>query len=230
MDENNFQLHKLENETGAGCDFFTDLPLIREAIQRFNLEENEKINWLDLGCAGGHFILDVNDQEETDICIGLDGSVGVYKQDSWSSGNNKNVLMNADLSKEFYIENSNGSLVLFDAISSWELIEHFNDELELDTFFITVEKHLSENGVFFGSIALEPDVKDENGYHPGHPKFNPNGKVYQLHKILWSKEKWKKYLAQYFNVIEYDFNSMFRDDGSGYVATYSYFFACTKKV
>ena len=230
MDENNFQLHKLENETGAGCDFFTDLPLIREAIQRFNLEENEKINWLDLGCAGGHFILDINDQEETDICIGLDGSVGVYKQESWSSGNNKDVLMNADLSKEFSIENSDGSLVLFDVISSWELIEHFNDELELDTFFSTVEKHLSENGVFFGSIALEPDIKDENGHHPGHPKFNPNGKVYQLHKILWSKEKWKKYFAQFFNVIEYDFDSMFRDDGTGYVATYSYFFACTKKV
>lgn len=229
VDENNFQLHPLENETGAGCDFFTDISLIREVIDRFDLENDEKINWLDLGCAGGHLILDVNDQKETDVCIGLDGSVGVYKQESWSSGKNKNVLRNADLSKEYSIEYKSGERVLFDVISSHELIEHFN-EPELDTFFTTVDKHLSDNGVFFGSIALEPDIKDENGHHPGHPKFNSKGKVYQLHKILWPTSKWKEYLSRYFNVIEYDFNSMFRDDGSGYVATYSYYFACTKKV
>ena len=33
----------------------------------------------------------------------------------------------------------------------------------------------------------------------------------------------------YINVINYDFNAHFRDDGSGYVKTYSYFFACTKE-
>lgn len=229
VDENNFELHKLENETGAGCDFFTDISLIREVISRFELETDEKLNWLDLGCAGGHLILDVNEQEETNICIGLDGSVGVYKQESWSSGDNKDVLKNADLSKEYSIEYEDGERVLFDVVSSHELIEHFN-EPELDVFFTTVDNHLSENGVFFGSIALEPDIKDENGYHPGHPQFNPNGKVYQLHKILWSRGKWEKYLSKYFNVIDYDFNSMFRDDGTGYVASYSYFFACTKKV
>ena len=96
-DENDFELKPLDNETGAGCDYFTDLPLIREIISRFPLEEDEKINWMDLGCAGGHLILDVNDQKETDVCIGVDGSVGVYKQESWSSGNNKEVLKNADL-------------------------------------------------------------------------------------------------------------------------------------
>lgn len=229
VDDDNFKLHSLENETGAGCDFFTDLPLIREVISRFDLENDEKINWLDLGCAGGHLILDVNEQEETDICIGLDGSVGVYKQESWSSKKNKNVLRNADLSKEYSIEYKDGQLVLFDVISSHELIEHFN-EPELDTFFKTVDKHLSDKGVFFGSIALEPDIKDENGYHPGHPKFNPDGKVYNLHKILWTRTKWKEYMSKYFNVIDYNFSSMFRDDGSGYVSSYSYFFTCTKKV
>ena len=230
VNENDFNLHYLENETGAGCDFFTDIPLIREIIDRFNLSEDEKINWMDLGCAGGHFILDANEQPETDICIGLDGSVGVYKQESWSSGNNLEVLKNADLSKEFFIEDENENQVTFDVITSWELIEHFNDENELDVFFSNVNNHLSTNGVFCGSIALEPDIKDENGYHPGHPQFNPNGKVYQLHKILWSREKWQKYLSKYFNVIEYDFDSMFRDDGTGYVGIYSYFFACTKRV
>jgi len=228
VDENNFQLHTLQNETGAGCDYFTDLPLIRETIERFPLEEDERINWLDLGCAGGHFILDVNDQKETDVCIGLDGSVGVYKQESWSSGENTDVLNNADLSKEYSIEYEDGKQVEFDVITAWELIEHFN-EPELDTFFTTVNKHLSKDGVFYGSIALEPDIKDENGHHPGHPKFNPNGKVYQLHKILWTTDKWKQYLSNYFDVIDYDFSRMFRDDGSGYVGIYSYFFACIKK-
>jgi|10_taG_2_1085330.scaffolds.fasta_scaffold112140_2 hypothetical protein len=227
-DESNFELKPLENETGAGCDYFTDLPLIREIIDRFPLEEDEKINWMDLGCAGGHLILDVNDQKETDICIGVDGSVGVYKQESWSSGKNKEVLNNADLSKDFSVEHPDGGVVPFDVITCWEVIEHFN-EPELDTFFTTVDKHLADTGVFCGSIALCPDIKDEKGYHPEHPKFNPDGKVYQLHKLIWPTQKWMDYLGQYFNVINYDFNAHFRDDGSGYVKTYSYFFACTKK-
>ena len=47
-DESNFELKPLENETGAGCDYFTDLPLIREIIDRFPLEGDEKLNWMDL--------------------------------------------------------------------------------------------------------------------------------------------------------------------------------------
>jgi len=225
VDEENFEPKKLKNESGAGCDFFTDVNFIEEVIDRFPLEEDEKLNWLDLGCAGGKLILDVSNHEKTDICIGLDGSVGVYKQESWSSGNHKDVLKNADLSKEFYIEQSNGNRVLFDVITAWELVEHFYEN-ELEVFFTNVYNHLSDGGVFIGSAANYPDVRDENGYSPGDPEFNENGELYDLHKIFWNKYEWNKFLSKWFNVQEFDFQNKFRNMHEGL----TYYFMATKKV
>lgn len=223
QDDDNFEVRHLEQESGAGCDFFTDLPFIREVIERFPLENGEKLNWLDLGCAGGRLILDVNDQEETDVCIGLDGSVGVYKQKSWNDEKNKKVLRNTDISKEFFIEYDNETPVKFDVITCWEVIEHFYEN-ELDTFFSNVYNHLSDGGVFCGSIALFDDIRDENGFSPTDKNFNPNGNIYNLHKILWSIPKWNEILTKYFNIHEFDFQSKFRD------IQQSYYFMCTKKV
>ena len=61
-DEENFKPKELKNDVGAGCDFFTDVPFIEEVINRFPLEDGEKLNWLDLGCAGGSLILDADNK------------------------------------------------------------------------------------------------------------------------------------------------------------------------
>jgi hypothetical protein len=222
-DDDNFKVKNLEKESGAGCDFYSDLPLIRKVIERFSLDDGQKLNWLDLGCAGGALILEINNQKETDVCIGLDGSVGVYKQESWSSGKNKDILKNADLSKEFFIEYGDGTPVKFDVITCWEVIEHFYEN-ELDIFFTNVCNHLSDGGVFCGSIALFDDIRDENGFLPSDLEFNPNGKVFNLHKTLWSIPKWDQVLSKYFNIYEYDLISKFRNIDN------SYYFMCTKKV
>lgn len=224
-DSENFSPKKLEFESGAGSDYNTDLPFIREIIERFPLEGDEKLNWLDLGCAGGHLMLDVNEQEETDVCIGLDGSVGVHKQESWSSGKNSEVLRNADIAKEYSIEYLNGEKVKFDIITCWEVLEHFYEE-QLDQFFTNVYEHLSDEGVFVGSIAFFPDTRDENGYPEGHPKFNPNGKLYELHKLLWNRPTWDKLMSKWFNIINFDFDNRFRN---GHPAIH-YYFSATKKV
>lgn len=225
VDDDNFEVKHLDQESGAGCDFFTDMPFIREVIERFSLEDDEKINWLDLGCAGGRLILDVNEQKETDICIGLDGSVGVYKQASWNVEKNKKVLRNADISKEFSIQNKDETLVKFDVITCWEVIEHFYEE-ELDIFFTNVFNHMNDNGVFCGSIAFYEDIRDENGFSPADSQFNPNGKIFNLHKTMWNRQKWDKFLSKYFNVHEFDFNSKFRDMDPNL----TYYFMCTKKI
>jgi cyclopropane fatty-acyl-phospholipid synthase-like methyltransferase len=223
-DDQNFSPKKLQNEVGAGGDFFTDLKFIDEVIDRFPLESGEKINWLDLGCAGGKLILDISNHEKTDICIGLDGSVGVYKQESWSSGKNKDVLKNADLSKEFFIEKSNGDKVIFDVITAWELVEHFYEN-ELEVFFTNVYNHLSDDGVFIGSAANYPDVRDENGYSPCDSEFNENGKLYDLHKIFWDRNQWDKFLSKWFNIQYFDFENKFRDMNEGL----TYYFMATKR-
>ena len=224
-DDANFKPKKLKNESGAGCDFFSDIQFINEVIERFPLEENEKINWLDLGCAGGKLILDVFEHEKSNVCIGLDGSVGVYKQESWASGKNKNVLKNADLSKEFSVEYDDGKRVIFDVITSWELLEHFYEN-ELDIFFTNVYNHLSDEGVFIGSAANYPDIRDENGSCPSDPLFNKDGKLYELHKIFWDRNTWNQYLSKWFEVQTFDFDNKFRDMHEGL----TYYFMCTKKV
>lgn len=225
--ENEFDFYpkKLKNEVGAGGDFFTDLDFIDEVIDRFPLEENETINWLDLGCAGGKLILDVDNHKKTNICIGLDGSVGVYKQESWSNGKNKNILKNADLSKEFFVEDSNGEKVIFDVITAWELVEHFYEN-ELETFFNNVFNHLSDGGVFIGSAANYPDIRDENGYSPCDSEFNENGKLYDLHKIFWDRQKWNTFLSRWFNIQCFDFKNKFRNMHEGL----TYYFVATKKI
>lgn len=224
--DTDYKLRDLKNlyASGASCDFNTDLKFIREVIDRFNLEENEKINWLDLGCAGGKLILDAAEQKETDICIGLDGSVGVYNQESWSSKKNSHILKNADISKPFTILDSKKDKVIFDVITSWEVIEHLYEE-DLEQYFNNVHDHLANSGVFIGSIANFPDYRDENGWSFDHPSFNPNGKIYQLHNTLWSFDKWNLFLEKWFNIHTFDFSNYFRNMDR----RLTYYFMATKK-
>lgn len=221
--DDKFTLKTLELNCSAGEDNSTDSLLIDEAISRFNLEDDEKINWLDLGCGGGAFILDANKSPKTNICIGLDGSCGVYKQTNWNIESNKKVLNHADLTKEFFIQDKDGNEIKFDVITSWEVIEHFN-ESQLDQFFENVYNHLDDDGVFFGSIALFPDTRDENGYHQDHPKFNPNGKLYVLHKTVYeTRGPWDTIMSKYFNIYDYNFRIRMRNHSN------SYYFMCTKR-
>lgn len=223
-EDGTFVLTQHELNCSAGEDNHTDISLIREVISRFNLESNEKINWLDLGCGGGALILDVNRLDKTNICIGLDGSCGVYKQNNWNQKENEKVLRHADLTKKFVICDENDNQIKFDVITSWEVIEHFH-EYQLDQFFENVFNHLDDNGVFFGSIALFPDTRDERGYYHDHPNFNPNGTLYELHKTVYeTRDPWDDIMSKYFNIHEYNFSIRMRNHHN------SYYFMVTKKV
>jgi len=216
----NVKVTPLKLNCSAGADNHTDAKLISESLSRFN----GSVNCLDLGCAGGSLILDYNQQLQTDICIGLDGSLGVYKHHNWHQEENKKVLRHADLAKPFSIENEKSEKVKFDIITCWEVIEHFREK-DLDVFFRNVSNHLSENGLFFGSIALFPDTRDSNGFYQGHPSYNSNDpKQYQLHKTVFdSKVPWDKILFKYFEVLNYDFEVRLRNHHN------SYYFMCKKK-
>lgn len=222
--EPDFDIHEdnpnLLMNCSAGEDNHSDENLIEEIISRVS---SDRVNCLDLGCAGGQLILDLNNHEKTDICVGLDGSAGVYKQNNWSIDSNKNVLKHANLTKTFSVLNNNEP-VKFDIITCWEVIEHF-EEKDLDVFFSNVTQHLSENGLFFGSIALFPDTRDSNGFHQKHPSYNKNDpKQYQLHKTVFdSKDPWDKILSKHFKVLDYDFKVKLRNHHN------SYYFMCKQK-
>jgi cyclopropane fatty-acyl-phospholipid synthase-like methyltransferase len=221
--DDKFELRYFEVNCSAGEDNSSSIDLIEDVISRFSLDESEKINWLDLGCGGGELILDVNKRKDTDICIGLDGSCGVYKQKNWQNEKNKKVLNHADLTKEFFVQ-VDGKTLEFDVISCSEVIEHFSED-QLDTFFTNVFNHLSDKGIFYGSIALFPDTRDINGYYEGHPKFDPNSELFVLHKTVYeTKEPWDKIMEKYFNILEYDFDIKMRNHHN------SYYFMCSKKV
>jgi SAM-dependent methyltransferase len=215
-----FVFRQLDMECAAGEDNSTDGELIQSIIDSF---DSDKINWLDLGCGGGQLVLDANQNPKTDICIGIDGSCGVYKQSNWSVEENLKVLKHANLVEDFTIL-SDGEIVKFDVISCSEVIEHFAED-QLDVFFENVEKHLSDRGVFYGSIALFSDIRDDRGYYKGHPSFNPNSEVmYELHKTVYeSRDPWDDILSKYFDVVEYDFPIRMRNHSD------SYYFKCVKK-
>ena len=105
------------------------------------------------------------------------------------------------------------------------MLEHFYEN-ELEIFFNNVYEHLSDDGVFIGSAANYPDIRDENGYCPSDSLFNKNGKLYDLHKIFWDRNTWNQYLSKWFDVQTFDFDNKFRDMHEGL----TYYFMCTKKV
>lgn len=209
----------LKLNCSAGADNHTDARLISESLSRFD----GSVNCLDLGCAGGSLILDYNQRPQTEICIGLDGSCGVYKHNNWHQEENKKVLRHADLTKPFSIENEKSEKIKFDIITCWEVIEHF-EEKDLDSFFTNVSNHLSDKGIFFGSIALFEDVRDTDGFHQDHPMYKPDTKQYLLHKTVYDNNKqWDEILKKYFEVKRYNFEIELRNHSD------SYYFTCKHK-
>lgn len=216
QDENG-ELRNLKQNCSAGEDKSTDSSLIEEIVAP-SFKEN-KLNCLDLGCAAGNFILDLSSREETGLCVGLDGSRGVYKHSTWHNESNKNILHHANLVEPFRVEH-NGNLALFDIITCWEVIEHFRED-QLDVFFNNVKRHLKPGGMFFGSIALFPDIRDINGFHEGQPQHDPTTEQFHLHKTVYSSPKsWDLILENYFTLGNYDFKVRLRNHHN------SYYFCC----
>lgn len=215
----NGQLRPLKMNCSAGEDNHTDSTLINEILKFKNFN---RINVLDLGCAGGNFILDIAKENGSNICIGIDGSMGVYKHTNWNIESNKNILRHANLVNHFEIL-ENDELVKFDYVICYEVIEHFKED-QLDIFFTNVKNHLKNDGLFFGSIALFPDIRDINGFHQGHPNYDPHTKQFELHKTVYnSKDPWNEILKKYFNVIDYKWSIKMRNHHD------SYYFMCEQK-
>jgi len=148
---------------------------------------NRRINYLDMGCSGGGLVFDFLVAGHN--AFGIEGSDFSRRTQRAEWRIIPNALGTADITKPFEIKcYVNESLAKFDVITMWEVLEHI-PEHDLSGLFTNIRKHLSNDGVFVGSIALQDDIVNGVSYHP----------------TVKPKDWWYKQFEKYdFKVLEYE--------------------------
>lgn len=167
----------------------------------------KKINFLDLGCAGGALVCELLNRGHN--AVGIDGSdhclnfkqeaadkLGMPKPhgyDNWQTHGTQR-LFTADITKNFQLY-ENGEPMKFDLITAWDVMEHFYPE-GVDTFIQQVKKHLKPDGYFIASIA----------------KFSLHKHTVEYHKSNFPNEWWLERLTPHFNRVDYLFKHCNREE------------------
>lgn len=169
--------------------------------------QNQKIKLLDLGCAGGGLVAGMINRGHT--AVGLEGSDHCLNlkpevinklgklpagYENWKNYANKN-LFTCDITYDYEILNNN-TLMQFDLITCFDVMEHFYEE-RIDKFLEMVVRHLKPNGIFAANIALFSVVKDKI-LEEGHVEY---------HKSLFPPEKWYSYLNKHLKKIDFPFST-----------------------
>ncbi len=184
------------------CGVFNDNSASHELVHEIMSFFTDSPKVLDIGCAGGQFVIDCN--AIGCVAVGIEGSNVVSTDEkangylNWQEYKNK-YLFHANATKEYsIIDIKTNDLMKFDLISAWEVIEHI-EENDLEMFFEQIHKHLSDSGIFIGTISVVTC-------------YDPNNKI-DLHRTVKPKEWWHEYLSQKFEICEYPFNSLLREVG-----------------
>jgi cyclopropane fatty-acyl-phospholipid synthase-like methyltransferase len=117
-----------------------------------------KVKHMDLGCAGGGLVKDFLDANH--FSVGVEGSDAPFKHQLAEWKSIPDNLFTADITKPFLVYDEDGKRILFDVISSWEVMEHI-PESGLPGLFKNISDHLTPGGLFVCSIAIFEDP----GYH-----------------------------------------------------------------
>lgn len=148
--------------------------------QKFNnrlyrLFPDKKIKVLELGCADGAFVYDVN--KDGHFAIGLEGSdwflkhkhkvvnfpnhytpakrsVNYVIDDTSSWHLIPDNLFTCDVAKPYTLFNDSNEVMKFDVICAWEVMEHIKEE-EIEQFYQNVSKHLADGGFFILSVSTQ---------------------------------------------------------------------------
>lgn len=125
------------------------------------LRQDRGLSFLDLGCSGGGMVLDAIIRGH--LGIGLEGSDWSLVQQRAEWRLLRENLFTCDITKPFLlVDKEKGEVKQFDVITAWEVLEHIKEE-DLKQMFINIKKHLSENGIFVGSISSWNDIDAETG-------------------------------------------------------------------
>lgn len=108
---------------------------------------------LDLGCAGGQFIVDLHRRDY--LAVGLEGGKEDEMLSRAAGKHNWNslkgvCLFHADVSKPYEIK-VDGELAQFDAVTGWDFFEH-PDCSEIPDVIENAKKHLKVGGYLFATI------------------------------------------------------------------------------
>lgn len=167
--------------------------------------QHNKINYMDLGCAGGELVCEMHRRGHT--VVGIDGSDRCLNPDpkivrhsglpkgyhNWQKYH-KTLLFTCDITKDYTIYDDE-NLMQFDLITCWDVMEHF-EENQVDNFLTYLTRHMKPNGMFVASIALFSCAIDRYG----------NGTV-EYHKTLKDKEWWLSHLNNYLTEVPNMFTS-----------------------
>lgn len=160
---------------------------------------------LDLGCAGGQFVIDAVNRGH--YAIGLDGcdhplnEMTAAGYANWTTYHEK-ILFNVDIVEKFEIFHHDQP-VKFDIITMWEVIEHLRPH-HLEKLFINIHKHLKDDGIFVLTVNILSHQKDGEEYH----------------QTICPRLIWEKYiLDKFFHVFPYDFYHCPRMDAVGNIQT-----------
>lgn len=188
---------------GTKNDNSTSLSFIEEVEKLF---KKEKLNVMDLGCAGGQLVVDFFKRGHA--AIGIEGSSYnvEHKQVNWSEYYEK-ILWTADVTKPFLVVDESNQEVKFDLITAWELIEHLLPE-DLESFLRRAIDKLSDDGLFILSVNQDPDVRREK-----------DGSLIFLHQSVFPERYWREEILKNFNVVNYPVKTVVRTmDKSFYIA------------
>jgi cyclopropane fatty-acyl-phospholipid synthase-like methyltransferase len=185
---------------------YLDNNVTPEFVNDVELYFQRKINFLDLGCAGGALTCELIDRGHN--AVGIDGSdhclnfrqeaadkLSMSKPlgfDNWQKHGNTR-LFTADITKDFQLY-ENGEPMKFDLITAWDVMEHFFPD-RIDTFIEQIKKHLTPDGLFVASIA----------------KFSLNKHNVEYHKSNFPQEWWLERLTPHMQRATYPFAHCNRD-------------------
>ena len=118
---------------------------------------------MDMGCAGGGIVFDFLARGHQ--AIGLEGSDFSQKHQRAEWKTIGDYLYTCDIAKPFsLIDKETQQTAKFDAICMWEVLEHINEQ-EIAQLFANIRAHLADDGLFVGSIGLQPDIVNGVNYH-----------------------------------------------------------------
>lgn len=182
---------------GTKNDNHNNIELFNEIEEHFK----RKINFIDLGCSGGAFVKQFVDNGHT--AIGLEGSDYsiIHNRAEWPELYRKN-LFTCDIARKYQIYLYDSKEIYeakFDIISCWEVIEHINPNM-LEIFFNNIYNHLSDDGLFIGSISKKQEIINE----------------VVLHQSIFDEDTWKKDKMKMFDVKEYCFKNKLRNDNDSF--------------
>lgn len=118
-----------------------------------------------MGCSGGGFVRDCF--EDGMLAVGLEGSdySKKFKRAEWRFI--PEYLFTCDVTSPFelFVDSGKEKMpLLFDVVTSWELIEHIAQK-DLPAVINNVKRHLVPNGMWILSVSMNHDIIDGVDLH-----------------------------------------------------------------